>query len=134
MVMVLVANPTKELVQAGMSLGECEEVELVSQPSETKKAVGICKMKVKGYEQGEESGKKESRVRDHLVDVMEWSGKSLTKDKKEVLAKLLRDNSDHMGCTSLVQHYINTRDTTPIRQFPRRIAPAHRKARVRWQT
>lgn len=62
---------------------------------------------------------RKTAVIDHLVDVMEQSGKSLTKDK-ELLVKLLRDNSnvfskgDHdMGCTSLVQRYINTGDAHP---------------------
>lgn len=60
-----------------------------------------------GDVQGEEPGKNESRIQDHLVDVMGQSGKSLTENKKEVLAKLLRDNSDvfprddrNIGCIS----------------------------------
>lgn len=63
--MVLVA------LKAGTPLGKCEEVDLVSQPSEANIALGTCK--VKAMEMNRLRNQERKKVPDHLVDVMvEW--------------------------------------------------------------
>ena len=67
-------------------------------------------------------------VPSHLSDLFERSSLHLTEsEKNDVTVTLHRyqdvfsRSSDDIGCTSLVQHSINTRDAAPIRQPPRRL-------------
>ncbi|XP_030845229.1 uncharacterized protein LOC115925468 [Strongylocentrotus purpuratus] len=69
-------------------------------------------------------------VPDHLVDLFERSKRGIDKVFHDRIAKLLCENQDifaisdsDIGKTGLVKHHINTGDSLPIRQRPRRFPP-----------
>ena len=69
----------------------------------------------------------------HLRELFKESAEQLQEEERPALAKFLREYEDvfakdsgDLGRTKVVQHYIDTGDSRPIKQPPRRI-PLHRK-------
>ena len=70
----------------------------------------------------------DSTIPSHLSDLLERSSNHLSESEKQDLVRTLNKyqdvfsrSSEDIGRTDLVQHSINTRDTPPIRQPPRRL-------------
>lgn len=79
-------------------------------------------------------GADEGRVPEHLRELLQKSAESLDPEQREKLRDMLcryadvfsRGDTD-LGRTNLVEHYIDTGDSRPIKHAPRRIPPARRQ-------
>ena len=119
-VKVLVANFSHKVqeIPAGAILGTCEEVERDQGATVAMQC-------------GEFSN---NQVPKHLQELMQRSAECLGPEQTARLRKLLSSYADvfakddlDLGCTNLVQHHIITGNSPPIKQAPRRIAPAKRQ-------
>ena len=120
---VMMYNPNEEDVELvlGTIIGELNEVSICP---ETESIVDVRKVKTSSDGVLEE-------LPQHLADLYERSSELLSSDEQKRLVEVLTEYSDvfskddfDIGNSNLVEHKIETGDAKPVKNNPRRFAPA----------